>query len=183
MKCIGMFAMIMVCGVLTSCQNEAVKTVNDATGYSDLGPEPSNKLFPKVLDAIHRNPKDKEAWKALYRYRTFTDAGGTLEYYRDCFHFFVIENPFLLFERYSDRDLEAATLMKGIFKSYDPLAFTGETVASAAAGFRRNRDLLLKDIPATRRGNKFVKEFSIQCDQWARRWDVSGAFVVKPVRE
>jgi hypothetical protein len=180
MKCIGVFAMIVVCGVLTSCQKDAVETVNDASSSSDLGLDASNKVFPKVLDAIDRNPKDENAWKALYRYRTFTDAGDTLEYYRDCFHFFVIENPSLLFERSSAGDAQAETLMKGIFKTYDPIAFTGEFVASAAAGFRRNRDILLKKKPETEMGNQFVREFSAQCDQWARNRRVSGAFGVKP---
>ena len=172
MKCVGMFALIMVCGVLSSCQKDAVKAVNNASSLSELGPDASSKVFPKVLAAIDRNPKDEDAWKALYRYRTFTDAGGSLLYAHDCFHFFVVKNPSLLFERYSGGDAQAMTLMKGIFRSYDPTAFTaevGDTVASAAKGYRKNRDMLLKKTPATKLGTQFVKEFSTQCAQWAKK--------------
>ena len=176
MKYVRMFAMVMMCGVLTSCQKDAVKAVNDASSMSDLVLYASHKVFPKVLDAIERNPKDESAWKALYRYRTFTDAGDTLEYYHDCFHFFVIKNPSLLFERYSAGDAQAATLMKGIFQSYDPTSFTaesGDTVASTAEGYRKNRDILLKKTPATKLGTQFVKEFSTQCVQWAKKHGLS----------
>jgi hypothetical protein len=65
-----------------------------------------------------------KTWLALYKYRTFTDASGTIEFYNYCYQALKRE-PLVYYSRYTERDDKAIHLMESAL-SHDFTAFDSQ---------------------------------------------------------
>ncbi|KAM3090756.1 hypothetical protein ACKFKG_28120 [Phormidesmis sp. 146-35] len=81
----------------------------------------------KLLTILQNNPKDENAWKALHHYRSLTDAGLTLTFYRHCFNA-LKEKPLLFLDRYIAGDEQA------LFRMIDAISHDFSAFAGAFAG-------------------------------------------------
>ena len=65
------------------------------------------EYIPSVLLAdILNDPDDDHSWKALHHYRSLTDAGATILFWRDCF-LAIDKDPLLFYRRFMKGDEQA----------------------------------------------------------------------------
>jgi hypothetical protein len=148
-----------------------VQSVLTSQSASQVGYDAPSKL----LTILKNNPKDENAWKALHHYRSLTDAGLTLTFYRDCFNA-LKEKPLLFFDRYMAGDEQALFRMVDAL-SHDFSAFTGETFRATNQVFKRSLDNISdfqtthsQDKEVYRRGYDFRRVSRSQYDSWRLRY-------------
>ena len=80
--------------------------------------------YAEELFEEFKNNRRTKTWLALYKYRTFTDASGTIEFYNYCYQALKRE-PLVYYSRYTERDDKAMHLMESAL-SHDFTAFDSQ---------------------------------------------------------
>jgi hypothetical protein len=119
----------------------------------------------KLLKIIQKNPKNEKAWKALHHYRSLTDAGITLTFYRECFYA-LKENPQLFLDRYMRGDEQALFRMVDAL-SYDFSGFPGNTFEDTNQVFEK---FLKNHKDFSVRSSNFYSVSNAQYDSWRLRY-------------
>ena len=127
--------------------------------------------YAEELFEEFKNNRSTKTWLALYKYRTFTDASGTIEFYNYCYQALKRE-PLVYYSRYMEGDDKAIYLMESAL-SHDFSAFDSqwklrkETIRSV---YETSLTETLKHKPSDgekkKRHDAYIKVFIGKLKEW-----------------
>lgn len=109
------FILLVVITVSVVAENDVVSQVLNSNnlfqlyGYKNPTMEQRRYVWgisDKLVDLLLEDPKNDRVWKALHKYRTFTDGGVTQMFNDACFRA-LTRNQFIFYDRYIEGDDEA----------------------------------------------------------------------------
>jgi hypothetical protein len=127
--------------------------------------------YAEELFAEFKNNRTTKTWLALHKYRTFTDASGTIEFYDYCYQALKRE-PLVYYTRYMEGDDEAIHLMESAlshdFSAFDDQRELGKKTIRSV--YENSLTETLKHKPSDpvrrKRHDVYTKTFTEKLKEW-----------------